>query len=251
MERNDLILQPAGDNGILISFGTEISTAVHNRIRCFITQLENNKSEFEVIIEIIPAYTTLLIIYDPTIVQYEDLLRKLISLEGESKDMQQPAIEVVHIPVVYGGSYGPDLSCVASHNKLSKDEVIDIHTDGKYLIYMMGFTPGFPYLGGMSEKISTPRLEIPREKIPAGSVGIAGNQTGVYPIDSPGGWQIIGRTPLKLFNPNSNEASLLKAGQYIKFYSIDEDGYNRISQEVLGNSYKVKITSLKEADTNA
>jgi len=130
--------------------------------------------------------------------------------------------------VLYGGEAGPDLNFVAEHNGLTPEEVIRRHTAPAYLVYMLGFTPGFPYLGGMDESIAAPRLKTPRVRIPAGSVGIAGTQTGVYPIDSPGGWQLIGRTPLRLFDMEGENKFLLKAGQRVRFVPIDEGEFRRL-----------------------
>jgi len=145
---------------------------------------------------------------------------------------QEQKQEIVEIPVCYGGKFGPDLEIVAKHNQLTPDEVITIHSEGLYLIYMIGFAPGFPYLGGLSDKIATPRRESPRFKIPAGTVGIAGDQTGVYPIETPGGWQLIGRTPVKLFNPKHSSPTLLKTGSYIRFIPIPPKEYEQLSMEV-------------------
>ena len=235
-----------GDNGIVIEAGNNISIETHNKIRGLLNVIEARKEFFQEIEELIPTYTTLLIIYSPLKSSYKQLLSKIISLEEYMINAKLPPADIVHIPVFYGGELGPDLSYVAKHNNLSLEEVIAIHTAGEYLIYMLGFTPGFPYLGGMSVNISTPRLEVPRERISGGSVGIAGNQTGIYPIDSPGGWQIIGKTPLKLFDPNRQEAVLLKAGQYIKFEAIDLEEYLNIKASVEENSYVLKVSSRKE-----
>ena len=128
-------------------------------------------------------------------------------------------------PSVTVGSWGPDVDVVAAHNRLTPEEIIRIHTSVEYLVYMIGFAPGFPYLGGMPERIATPRRESPRVSIPAGSVGIAGQQTGVYPIATPGGWQIIGRTPLRLFQPEQEQPTLLQAGDRVRFRQITEAEY--------------------------
>jgi inhibitor of KinA len=130
------------------------------------------------------------------------------------------------VPVCYGGEFGPDLEFVAKHNGLTEQEVIQIHSSGEYLVYMIGFAPGFPYLGGMSEKIAAPRRTSPRLKIPIGTVGIAGLQTGVYPIETPGGWQLIGRSPEQLFRPHANPPSLLQAGNLVRFQPISRDEYD-------------------------
>ena len=149
-----------------------------------------------------------------------------------------PPSDVLEIPVLYGGEMGPDLAFVAQNAGISEEEVVKIHTSTEYLIYMLGFTPGFTYLGGMSDKIATPRLKQPRVKIPAGSVGIAGKQTGVYPVDSPGGWQLIGRTPVKMYDPDREVPILPQAGQYIKFKAVSQAEYDKIAEEVAKGTYK-------------
>ena len=136
---------------------------------------------------------------------------------------------------------GPDIENVAAHNHKTVKEVIRIHTSGEYLIYMLGFIAGFPYLGGMSKEIATPRLKNPRVKIEGGSVGIAGEQTGIYPVDSPGGWQLIGRTPLKLYDADREKPVLLEAGQYIRFRSVSQEEYERIEKEVADGTYQYVV----------
>ena len=138
---------------------------------------------------------------------------------------------------MYGGEYGPDLAHVAEHNGLTAGEVVQIHSSTDYLVYMMGFTPGFPYLGGMAESIATPRLQTPRPLIPAGSVGIAEQQTGVYPIESPGGWQLVGRTPVQLFDPQREPPAVVAAGDFIRFVPITETTYDVIRMQVQAGSY--------------
>jgi inhibitor of KinA len=140
----------------------------------------------------------------------------------------------VDIPVCYGGDFGPDLDAVSSHTGLSTEEVVAIHGEPDYLVYMIGFAPGFPYLGGMSERLASPRRESPRAKIPPGSVGIAGSQTGVYPIETPGGWQLIGRTPLRLFRPERDEPSLLRTGDRVRFQAIDRAEYGDLLERDAG-----------------
>jgi inhibitor of KinA len=149
------------------------------------------------------------------------------------------------VPTLYGGEYGPDIEFVATHNNITPEEVIEIHTATPYLVYMLGFTAGFPYLGGMSEKIATPRLKTPRTRIPAGSVGIAASQTGLYPIESPGGWQLIGRTPIKAFSPQSENPFLFAAGDYLKFRAIEQDEYDKIKELSEKGEY-VAETSIME-----
>ena len=144
---------------------------------------------------------------------------------------------MIEIPTAYGGEFGPDLELVAQHNNLSAAEVVQIHSDTRYLIYMIGFMPGFPYLGGMSPRIATPRKTTPRLKLPAGSVGIAGNQTGIYPAESPGGWQIIGRTPLELFRPTREPPAILQAGDYLTFVSVTPEEFAVIEEAVRDGTY--------------
>ncbi len=236
----------SGDSGIILEVGNRISEEVNRKIRALSYCIE--RVQLKEIVEIIPTYTTVLVLYNPLETSYEGLTKKLRDIEESIDDIKLPPREVVHIPTLYGDEYGTDLKHVARHNELTVEEVINIHSRANYLVYMLGFTPGFPYLGGMSEKISTPRLENPREKIPAGSVGIAGNQTGIYPIDSPGGWQLIGRTPLNLFDAKRKPSVLLKAGQYLKFQPICKGEYQAISKEIKENRYSIKKTAFKEGE---
>ncbi|MDN6699584.1 MAG: 5-oxoprolinase subunit PxpB, partial [Staphylococcus equorum] len=148
--------------------------------------------------------------------------------------------QTINIPVLYGGSYGQDIQEVASHNNLTTKEVIRIHTENAYLIYMLGFMPGFPFLGGLDTQLHTPRRQEPRTSIHAGSVGIANNQTGLYPKQSPGGWQIIGRTPIKVFDIHREPMCLYGAGDYIKFYAIEEETYHRILDEQQHDDFDIE-----------
>ncbi|MDK9710620.1 5-oxoprolinase subunit PxpB [Acidaminobacter sp.] len=226
---NELRLAPSGDLALVASFGNEISEALNTKVRGLMLALE--KVKVDGIVEMTPTYCSLMIHYDPLRIGYEALCGKVRDTLGALDDIELPEPMVIEIPTLYGGDYGPDLDYVAKHNGLTVDEVIKIHTSGTYRIYMLGFTPGFPYLGGMDERIATPRLETPRTKIAGGSVGIAGAQTGIYPIDSPGGWQIIGRTPVALYDPLSDEPILLKAGESIRFVPIDQATFDRLSRE--------------------
>ncbi|WP_315118909.1 5-oxoprolinase subunit PxpB [uncultured Clostridium sp.] len=238
----------AGDKALTIEYGNEISEDISNKVRSMMVALESN--EIEGIIEVVPTYRSLMIHYDALIIGYDDLIKELKLLEDKLEDISLPEPEVIEIPTVYGGEYGPDIENVAKHNGITVEEVIKIHSSKEYLIYMLGFTPGFPYLGGMDEKIATPRLKEPRTKIDKGSVGIAGSQTGIYPIDSPGGWQLIGRTPLKLYEPNREVPILLKAGNYIKFVPISKNQYKTIEKAVNNGTYKYK-TYIKERGKRA
>ncbi|AVP54771.1 allophanate hydrolase [Clostridium tetani] len=226
----------AGDKALTIEYGNEISEDISSKVRSMMVALEINK--IDGIVEIVPTYRSLMVHYNPLIIGYDKLVNKVKSLENKLQDISLPEPEVIEIPTVYGGEYGPDIGNVAKHNKITVEEVVKIHSSKEYLIYMLGFTPGFPYLGGMNGKIATPRLKSPRTKINKGSVGIAGSQTGIYPIDSPGGWQLIGKTPLKLYEPNREVPILLKAGNYIKFVPIFEGEYKSIEKAVNNGTYK-------------
>lgn len=215
-----------GDCAVTVVFPQEISPAVNAAVCGFAARF--SQMGLPGISELVPTYSAVTIHFDPILLDM-DKLEAAIHQAAEAQDEAAGAEgETVVIPVVYGGEYGPDLENVCAHNGLTPDEVIAIHSGREYLIYMLGFTPGFPYMGGMDERIATPRLKTPRTAIPAGSVGIAGAQTGVYPIQSPGGWQLIGRTPYKLFDMDRAEPFLLKAGQKVIFKPITEEEYKAI-----------------------
>lgn len=172
-----------------------------------------------------------MVTYDPLLTDYETLAAALQRLAAAPDDGGAAGEgRLVTIPVCYGGAFGPDLPFVAEHAGLTETEVIRLHAGREYRIYMLGFLPGFPYLGGLDERLFTPRLASPRTAIPAGSVGIGGEQTGVYPIASPGGWQLIGRTPLKLFDPSAGRLPYA-AGDRIRFCPITQDEFDAIAQK--------------------
>ncbi len=217
-----------GDCGLLIECGNTIDPDINNKVRSITVALEDDPPTG--VTEIIPAYRSLLIIYNPSHTTISDLKQQLRGIEEKLTTLEIPTPAIIEIPVCYGGEFGPDIENVAKHHGISEDDVVRCHSEPEYLIYMIGFTPGFPFLGGLPEILHTPRLDTPRLKVPAGSVGIANNQTGIYPIASPGGWQLIGRTPLKLFDLEKKEPFLLKAGAYLKFRSISPEEFNRISE---------------------
>lgn len=235
---------PAGDEALVVEYGNTISPGLNARVRRL--QLGLARYPVEGIKEVIPSYRSLLVIYDCSKMPYRRLVEVLKELEQNLSTEEVPEPVVFHIPVCYGGEFGPDLEQVAAFHRITPEEVIAIHSRPTYLIYMLGFTAGFPYLGGMDERIATPRLKEPRSLIPAGSVGIAGSQTGIYPVDSPGGWRIIGRTPLRLFEPDAEPPVFLEAGNYLKFEPVNVDKYAEIAALVAGGSYQVKITRWME-----
>ena len=215
----------AGEQGLIVEFGNAIDPAVNARVHRLARALAARG--LEGVIEAVPTYRSLLVLFDPLVLTRERLASEVEGL------LAAPAVEeapgsggnTVELPVLYGGEFGPDLAFIARHNALSTDEVIAIHSSSAYLVYMLGFTPGFPYLGGMSSRLATPRLSSPRGKVPSGSVGIAGSQTGVYPLESPGGWRLIGRTPLPLFDLEAEQPFLLAPGDVVRFRPVDEEEY--------------------------
>ncbi|BFH67611.1 MAG: 5-oxoprolinase subunit PxpB [Paenibacillus dendritiformis] len=215
---------PLGDGAIVVEFDTVIGPASHEQVRLLSLYLDDHP--LPGMIEYVPAFTTVTVFYDPLVLRYEEAKAKLERAAAQTADMRlDKKARTVEIPVCYGGEFGPDLEEVAGHNRLTADEVVRIHSSAEYLVYMIGFAPGFPYLGGMPERIAAPRRSSPRLAIPAGSVGIGGTQTGVYPIVTPGGWQLIGRTPVALFRPDMTPPALLRAGDTIRFVPISEEEY--------------------------
>ena len=238
-------ISPVGDRAISIDFGQVIDPKINRYIRQTIERIK--ELQLEGIIELVPTYCALLVEYDAMLYSYSDICNIIEpTLEEGMSDTTNELVTVVEVPTVYGGEFGPDLSFVASHNHLSEDEVVSIHSGTDYLVYMLGFIPGFTYLGGMDPRIATPRLSSPRTLIPAGSVGIAGEQTGTYPSDSPGGWQIIGRTPVTMYDMSKAQAALLNAGDYVRYVPIDESEFHRIKS--LGSDYVPVIHEVEVGD---
>ena len=238
-------ISPVGDRAISIDFGQVIDPIINRHIRQTIERIK--ELQLDGIIELVPTYCALLVEYDAMLYSYSDICNIIEpTLEEGMTDTMNELATVVEVPTVYGGEFGPDLSFVATHNHLSEDEVVSIHSGTDYLVYMLGFIPGFTYLGGMDPRIATPRLSSPRTLIPAGSVGIAGEQTGTYPSDSPGGWQIIGRTPVTMYDMSKAQAALLKAGDYVRYVPIDESEFHRIKS--LGSDYVPVIREVEVGD---
>lgn len=238
-------ISPVGDRAISIDFGQVIDPTINRHIRQTIERIK--ELQLDGIIELVPTYCALLVEYDAMLYSYSEICNIIEpTLEEGMTNTTNELVTVVEVPTVYGGEFGPDLSFVASHNHLSEDEVISIHSGTDYLVYMLGFIPGFTYLGGMDPRIATPRLSSPRTLIPAGSVGIAGEQTGTYPSDSPGGWQIIGRTPVTMYDMSKAQAALLKAGDYVRYVPIDESEFHRI--KALGTDYVPIVHEVEVGD---
>jgi KipI family sensor histidine kinase inhibitor len=211
-------IRPASDRSILVSFGEEISLASYRQVSALTHALEGIRG----VLNLHPAYTTVLVDFDPRLRAHADiekLVRERIELTAHA---EPPAARTVEIPVRYGGEFGPDLSDVSRHAGLSIAQVVERHAAAEYLVYFVGFSTCFPYLGGLPKELATPRLPAPRRHVPAGSVAIAGEQAGVYPISSPGGWRLIGRTTLRLFDPEASPPPLLRMGDRVRFIPAAE-----------------------------
>jgi len=213
-----------GDRGLLLEFGDEISAEVNEKVRKMALAIRGET--LEGIIEVIPTYRSLLVLYNPLIIPLEDLKRRLKHLEEGLKEISFPDPTLTRIPVLYDETFGPDLRKVAEYLHITPEEVIRLHCSKPYFIYMIGFMPGFPYMGELPDALIAPRLKTPRLSVPAGSVAIAQKQTGIYPVESPGGWQILGRTPVKLFNPEKEPPALLRMGDLVQFYPISEKEFH-------------------------
>lgn len=219
-----------GEQGLVAELGAAIDPAVNARVHLLAAALK--RQAVAGIHELVPGYRSLLILFDPLLLPrsiLRELVTALVRSDGVAENSREEG-KLVRLPVCYGGDFGPDLEFVASHNGISPEEVIALHARETYPVYMLGFLPGFPYLGGLPSHIAAPRLRTPRQKVARGSVGIAGSQTGVYPLESPGGWRIIGRTPQRLFDPFRAEPFLLSPGDRIRFDPIDRETYERIER---------------------
>ena len=235
----DIRILTAGDSALLIEFGKEINPETNRKITAIVQLMR--EQHIEGIVDVIPAFCSLLINYAPRVLSYEELKERMENLLKMETKTETTRKRIFEIPVCYGGEYGPDIDNIAEHAGLSVNEVIKIHSSKDYLIYMLGFLPGFTYLGGLDERIHTPRLASPRLTIRAGSVGIGGSQTGIYPLDSPGGWQLMGLTPVRTYDPERQTPILVEAGDYIRFIPIDEDEFLRIQKLVEKGKYQCVI----------
>jgi inhibitor of KinA len=238
---------PAGDQALVVEFGNEISPNVNDRVYALAEQLSSNSPSW--LGELVPTYRSLLIAYDGFQFGYDRVYEELSELlsagTGNTAGVGRSPV-VYELPVAYGGQDGPDLAQVADHAGLTVEEVVSIHSSVSYRVFMIGFSPGFPYLGGIDTRIACPRLATPRTRVPAGSVGIAESQTGVYPNASPGGWQLIGRTPVRLFDVAAEPPSLLQPGHFVRFVSFSKDEMAEIEREIEQGKYSVNTVDLSE-----
>jgi KipI family sensor histidine kinase inhibitor len=215
--------RPASDRSLLIYCGEQITLESHQQITKLLRLLE-----FEPIAgvrNLHPAYCSLLITFDALKLTHEGLEAILRGYLNRVKEFLLPEPRQVEIPVCYGSEYGPDLNDVAALHGITPAQVIEIHSSATYLVYFLGFVPGFAYLGELPKVLVTPRLAVPRRAVPPGSVGIAGSQTGVYPLPTPGGWRLIGRTPIAMFRPHLTEMSLLAIGDRVRFTPVSNEQF--------------------------
>jgi inhibitor of KinA len=215
---DDAQFQPASDQSLLVYFGQQITIRAHQRVRKLLRLLE--QEPIAGVRNLNPAYCSMLIRFDALQLNHGELQEILRGYLQRLDAVQIPEGRELQLPTCYGGEFGPDLNEVASLHGMTPDQVIVLHTSVTYIVYFLGFVPGFAYLGELPEALATPRLDSPRRSTPAGSVGIAGNQTGVYPFATPGGWRLIGRTPIAMFRPERKAMSFLSIGDRVRFAPI-------------------------------
>lgn len=233
----------SGDSAVTVEFGNAIDPEINDQVYAFADTLTATEPEW--LVDTVPTYRSVLIQYDPLLVSQQDVVDALGEVADRLIDAQTGEIsrtpKIYELPVAYGGENGPDLSSVAENAGMPVDDVIRIHSSTAYRVYMLGFSPGFPYLGGMDERIACPRLKTPRTRVPAGSVGIAESQTGVYPSASPGGWQLIGRTPVELFDAAKDPPSVLQPGHFVRFVPVSDEELARIESDIASGSFRITV----------
>ncbi len=232
-----------GDTAITVCFENEISKEVNGFVTSFTCAVE--QKGIKGVIELIPAFNSVTVLYDSTVTSAGTLKIKLERIIKKLGNSQQSSAVLYKIPVCYEEEFSPDMKNVEAHTGLSREEIIEIHSSTDYLIYMLGFLPGFAYLGEMDKRLATPRLDSPRVEISRGAVGIGGEQTGIYPVASPGGWQLIGRTPVLVYDRERENPILYKSGDYIRFVPISRDEYFEIEKAVQGGTYTVQTEEVR------
>lgn len=230
---------PVGDRALLVEFGREVDEKINTRVHQLAEKIKELRDP--AVIETVPAFASLLVHYEPSFRKYGPMCTWIRSVLKQITDVQKAAQRIVKIPVCYGARFGADLHDMEKMLHLDMDEIIAIHSATDYKVHMIGFLPGFPYLGGLDKRLACPRLDTPRVKIPAGSVGIGGAQTGIYPVASPGGWRLIGQTPLVMYDPEREEPTLLKAGDYVRFVPISLDEWYEIRRAADRGTYEPEI----------
>ncbi|QQD84981.1 5-oxoprolinase subunit PxpB [Jeotgalicoccus sp. ATCC 8456] len=231
-------VQQYAEDALTVTLGQNIDETINTQL----VQLKEKfvELDFEGVLDIVISYTSLIIYFDVLRADVKAMKSALEEMKQEELSTTPSSYKVVEIPVCYGGEFGPDIKKFEKSG-LSETDVIELHSNKEYLVYMLGFMPGFPYLGGLDERLYKDRLDSPRTRIPAGSVGIGGQQTGMYPFTSPGGWNLLGRTPIPLYDKNRDHAILYGAGDRIVYKAIDEDEYYRLEQAYYDGAYEVKV----------
>ncbi len=230
---------PAGDRAIVVEFGTEMNERTNRLVHELAAYIKSLQPEG--VVEVQPTIRSLMIYFDPAIISVGNLQTLLSDFHSQPEAEPNKTKRILKVPCCYGARFGIDIAGMERHTGLLRDEIISIHSGVDYKIYMLGFLPGFVYLGGLDKRLETPRLNVPRLKIQAGAVGIGGSQTGIYPMDSPGGWHLIGATPLMLYNPYRNPPILCSAGMYIRFVPITITDYYDIRRDIVMDRYTPEI----------
>lgn len=232
-----------GDSAVTVQFKNEISKEVNSYVTSLCAEIENNK--IKGVIEYIPTFCSVSVLYDCTLISAKKLISKLEKIIKNIKITTSRKAKLYEIPVCYDDCFALDMGNVCEHSHLTREEVIARHSGRDYLIYMLGFLPGFAYLGGMDEALATPRLDSPRSEIFEGAVGIGGEQTGIYPVASPGGWQLIGKTPVKVYDKERENPILYSSGDYIRFVPVSLAEYDQIETQINTGTYRVKVTEVE------
>ena len=214
-----------GDRALLVELGDQIDPSINEKVRELFLRLDRRPPEG--VVELVPSYRSLMVVYDPLRTGFDRLRDEILGLQQAADPSLVPQPRTLSVPVVYGGEYGPDLDWVAGFHKISPEQVVTLHTGTTYRVYMIGFTPGYPYLGELPEALATPRRETPRTVVPQGSVAIAQRQTGIYPVQSPGGWHILGWTPIRLFDASQWPPTPLEMGDRVRFFPIHKEDIHR------------------------
>lgn len=215
-------IHPLAEGGLLVELGDAIDPATVDRVMALTAAIDG--AALPGLLEVVPSYTTVLLAFDPTVADGDALAEAVRRLVASASAVAAPPARLMTIPVVYGGEEGPDLGTVADRARLPPDEVVRRHAAADYVVACMGFAPGFGFLVGLPPELTTPRRADPRTRVPAGSVGIGGAQTGVYPLETPGGWHLIGRTSLRLFDRDQAEPFLLRPGDRVRFLPVGPAG---------------------------
>jgi inhibitor of KinA len=225
MQYDQPFFRMMGDRALLVELGDQINASINEKVRELFLKLD--RRALEGVVELVPSYRSLMVVYDPLKIALERLRGEILGLHQARDPSFVPEPKTLHVPVLYGGEYGPDLEWVADFHKISPEQVIRLHTGTTYRVYMIGFTPGYPYLGELPEGLATPRRETPRTVVPQGSVAIAQRQTGIYPVQSPGGWHILGWTPITLFDAHQWPPTPLEMGDLVRFFPVQKEEITR------------------------